>query len=281
MLRSAARRRWRRRNPLRHWGVSEVDVDEDLAEDDGDDDGRPVGASGQQHGGDGDPGGRVEEGGSDRRAEGLPRQPGAEQIGDEDHTEQADRVAQFRPPLLPRGGLRLSASIPRPVTAEAYRSAQSVAQCGLVLRFSRTRTLTCVESEGLTQFAFQETPVAGLQESGGEQHECRWPRGGLEWRRRIREVCRPAPAVALPRPPPSASCSAGRWRCGSPRMPTRSPSPERASAPRPPGHRRDVHPRRPLNLTQLQVDLSVEQKPAILVDQIPLVEREYQSASSP
>ena len=39
---------------------------------------------------------------------------------------------------------------------------------------------------------------------------------------------------------------------------------------------RDVHPRRPRQLGQLQIDLAVQQKAPVLVDQIPFVERQHQ-----
>ena len=132
-----------------------------------------------------------------------------------------------------------------------------------------------LEAEFFPEPALDEPAVPSLQEAGGEQHEMRRPDPGLGReqdlgllaaanRRRSRRDKRGEPAVEPPR--------------RHPRLPAGQGELERRDQPVyvPAGRRRDIDPWCPAGGVQLPVDLAVQEVPAVLVHQVPLVVRDDQ-----
>ena len=127
-----------------------------------------------------------------------------------------------------------------------------------------------IEAELLPQPPLDESPVAGLQETGREQHEMRRPDARL---RREKDLGLPA-APHRRRGGGGQLGEPGVEPAGRhPRLPAGQRQLERGDQPvqMPSGGSGYVDPRRPAGGVKLPVDLAVQLQPALLVDQIPLV----------
>ena len=133
-----------------------------------------------------------------------------------------------------------------------------------------------VEAEVLPQPALDEPPVAGLQESGGEQHERRRPGCRPGWRTAPAAACRRAPAAGSRRSARRATGSAGRSGCACPRSPARSRIAGASWCTARPVCAEMLTRARPGHPAQIALELALDLLAAVGVDQVRLVHRDHQ-----